>query len=134
VLYTDLCQQVVPDLGNLACVLRSLLVSTGHQNVGELFILAHFLPLLFDQVVTLSALELRLAFLDLWDLFAAEKAVSSEEPQLASWLNRVILTALLKKVDLSTQLVLLNFGVLFELEVAFARLLGHLMELSPLGV
>lgn len=133
-LYTDLCQQVVADLGNLACVLRSLLVSTGHQNVWELFILAHFLPLLFDQVVTLSALELRLAFLDLWDLFAAEKAVSSEEPQLASWLNRVILTALLKKVDLSTQLVLLHFGVLLELEVAFARLLCHLMELGPLGV
>jgi hypothetical protein len=134
VLDTDLCQQVVADLGDLACVLRSLLISTGHKNERELFILTHFLPLLFDQMMALSALKLRLALLDLRDLFTPEKSVSSEEPQLASRLDRVVLTALLKKVDLSSKLILLYFSVLFKLEVAFARLLGHLMELSSLSV
>ena len=129
--WTDLAKQVVADQSNLAAELGSLLVCTRHQDVRVLFLLAQQAPALFDELVTVSALQKRVRLLDFWDLVASVEPVSSQEAQLSSRLDGLVLTTVAEFVDLRPQLVLLHLEVLDCLEVRFPLRLSHLVKLFP---
>lgn len=129
--WTDLAQQVVADESDLAAELGSLLISTRHQDVRVLFFLAQQAPALFDELVTVSALQMRVLFLDFWNLVASVEPVGSQEAQLSSRLDGLVLTTVAEFVDLRSQLILLHLEVLDSLEVRFPLRLSHLVELFP---